>query len=76
MSWQSIESAPKDGTVIWLRNQCMDKPVRGHWGEATWFGICPAIAWVSDFTSFDEFTWFPAGRLVVPDEWKPVESET
>lgn len=72
--WRDISSAPKDGAPVWLRNRLMDEPVKGYWGE-----VAPRhdggayLNWVSIATrSGDEF--FPAGRLICPDEWKPIDS--
>lgn len=72
-NFESIETAPKDGTMIWLRNSLMDEPVLGHWGELWDNGVrVEQLNWVSDFTMTDKFR-FPAGRLVCPSEWAPVK---
>ena len=31
--WNDIESAPRDGTVVWLRNELMESPCLGSFGE-------------------------------------------
>ena len=78
--WRSINSAPKDGTVVWLRNDVMKgnqtrfTKVRGHWGEWT----SPVTGnthtvWVSDFTDLGPGDFFAAGNLVYPDEWMPID---
>lgn len=75
MTWQPIETAPKDGTVVRLRNSLMTDPeyVRGHFGELVLAATGQAASepqWVSDWTPDDMFP-FPAGRLICPDEWMP-----
>lgn len=69
--WRDISTAPKDGTIVQLRNACMEEPVRGHWGEYRMRGTDKlTTCWVSDFTPH-EFFPFPSGRMVCPEEWKP-----
>ena len=73
--WQPIKTAPQDGTVIWLKNDCMDDPVKGHWGELWIDGERhEKLVWVSDWTP-QEFFHFPLGRLVCPTVWKPLKDE-
>jgi hypothetical protein len=31
--WKPIRSAPKDGTVILVKNEVMQHPVEARWGE-------------------------------------------
>ncbi len=70
--WKPIETAPKDGTIVLLRNHLMEEPVRGHYGTYHFALIGKDFPnrWVSDYTpSSRRGRFFPAGRLVAPDEW-------
>lgn len=77
--WQSMETAPKDGTVIWLRNAVMmEDPtfnrVLGHWDKYELsYGRGFVDGWVSDFTDLGLGDFFSAGNLIFPDEWMPTD---
>ena len=74
--WLPIETAPKDGTIIEVRNSCMDEPCRASWGEyrPPYNTNLTKIDWRTEFTPHKFFPT-PAGRLVCPEEWRPVETE-
>lgn len=70
--WFPIETACKDGSVVWLRNSQMERPVKGYWGE-----VGPRhqggayLNWVSVATG-EGVGFFPAGHLICPGEWSPL----
>lgn len=70
--WLPIATAPKDGTVIRVRNPQMERPVLAKWGEyiASWGTKYPDnFVLVRDD---DRFMPLPKGTLVCPTEWQPV----
>ena len=79
--FRSIDDAPQDGTVVWLRNDLMDadKPVLAYWAtRPPWcnelHGVACEPAWVSLCTSWGHrppWDEIPSGRLVCPTEWMP-----
>jgi hypothetical protein len=74
--WQSIETAPKDGTVIRGRNsqiQHWKTPyVEVRWGTHTsQFTGGKTKQWVV-VRDFEKFMPMRPGTLVCPDEWQPI----
>jgi hypothetical protein len=59
--WQPIDTAPKDGTVIRVKNDQMDEPVDAAWGK-----------YRSRATgqTYDQFVTL-GGALVIPTHWQP-----
>ena len=67
MDWQSLETAPKDGTVIELR--CHDgRAMRAKWGSWTY-----AKGQVDTYWCSPEAGWTFA-RFYKPDAWRPVSN--
>lgn len=69
--WESIETAPKDGTVVWGRNPVMQEPAKMSWGEYTASWGKTYTDWRTEFTKHGYFPVLP-GRLIRPTEWSPV----
>jgi hypothetical protein len=69
--WQPIDTAPTDGRVIKLRNVRMRE---GDWWVYGYYGDYKGQPeWVSRLTPMSNGVPFPAGQLVIPDEWAPAE---
>lgn len=64
--WRDIETAPMDGTVIWVTNSQMNEPVLAQFGL---YRGKPAWVLVSDP---DPYMPTPPGALVIPDRWQPL----
>ena len=74
--WQPIETAPRDGTIILVKNEQMAKPIEARWGDYyPSYGGPPKTAW-SVWRDLDEFPCIPRGALVIPTEWKPVSQSS
>lgn len=69
--WHPMSTAPRD-EVIEFRNDAItaagEKPLLCHWHELDGH-------WISDASHVGTFDFFPAGRLVCPTEWRPIEGE-
>ena len=67
--WQPIETAPKDGTNILLRNECGSWI--GRWLPEYVSGYKPSNPWSSMMLNHDHM-----GRAwnTVPSEWKPLDA--
>lgn len=73
LNWKPITAqAPKDGAVVWLRNEIMDRAVHGRWTEYTSNYGTKSMQWVL-VRDFDQFMPMPPGTLIVPSEWAPIE---
>ncbi len=72
MEWQSIETAPWQ-TVIRVRNSLMEKPVLATRGYTHNGAVHPNKTFFTSVFTPDDFFPMPAGNLVCPDEWAPVE---
>ena len=71
--WQSIDTAPQDGTIILVRNERMSEPVEARWGEyQPSYGGPPQVAW-SVWRDPQQFPCIPRGALVIPTEWRPLD---
>jgi hypothetical protein len=70
-NWQPIETAPKDGTPILVRNPAMDFYVTAKWGlrNTPWGRSYPAFIIVQDP---DRIMPIAPGNLVIPTEWIPL----
>jgi len=72
MDWQPIETAPKDGTVVLVKNAVMTEPVEAMWGAYySPFSQRLASQWVL-VRDPDRFMPLPPGILVIPDVWMPL----
>lgn len=70
--WRDIESAPKDGTVILAKNDCMEQPVEARWGDYyPSYGGPPQVTWTV-WRDLDEYPCIPRGALLVPTHWMPL----
>lgn len=71
--WQPIETAPKDGTEIQVRNpQITDGPVLAKFGVyySNFMGKSYPNRWV--VTRDHRFPAIRSGDLVIPTEWMPL----
>lgn len=72
MEWQPIETAPKDGTVLLVKNRVMDRAVEARWGEYHSRAVPKTtMQWVL-VRDPDRFMPLPPGTLVIPDVWSPL----
>lgn len=70
--WFPIETAPKDGTVIRAKNECMDFTVLGKWDKyISRFNGRVTMEWVIEKDE-DKFTPLRRGTFFVPTMWQPV----
>lgn len=55
-----MDEAPKDGTIILVKNQCMPHPIRAAWTEycSQWGN---SMQWVSP----------TSGNMICPETWMP-----
>lgn len=71
--WQPIETAPKDGTRVWLANTQMDEPVIGQWDDyQSDFGGSVSKQWIVTHDPHERWTPLRYGTLVCPDRWMPL----
>jgi len=75
--WKDIKTAPKDGTVVRVKNSVMQHPVLAKWGK--YKSRSPQLAhipvkdqWVLVKDEYEEFMPLPPGTLVIPDQWQAV----
>ena len=75
--WKPIKTAPKDGTVVRVKNGVMQHPVLAKW--AMYKSTSPALSfipakmqWVLVKDEHEKFLPLPPGTLVIPDQWQPV----
>lgn len=72
--WQPIATAPKDGTVVRVKNSCMSGWVEARFGDYhPSYGGRVKQAWTT-WRDPDPFMPVPRGALVIPDEWQPAET--
>lgn len=69
--WQDMDSAPHDGTVVWLRNELMEAPCLGSFGE-----YHPAMTKTVFMRWSVDRDFCPAmpvrvGSLIKPTQWRP-----
>lgn len=79
LNWQPIETCPWQ-TVVYVRNEQMDFPVkatRGYADPETGIVSGDPNLFTTHFTPDpDGFFPVPAGRLACPTEWAPCEEPT
>lgn len=74
-AWQPIETAPKDGTHILIKNPRMDNPVIGKFGN-----YYPEHShkkyqeWVVVIDHLEKFMPLTPGSLICPTHWMPHQS--
>ena len=69
--WKTMESAPKDGTIIEARNHVMKTSPVGPWSIQARFG-----EYTSAMGKVYPDRWVTVhGDLMIPDEWKPLEKQ-
>lgn len=70
--WRPIETAPTDGTVVWLRNE--------HQSEVKGRAITFRHCFLATVSGLPRRVWFTVGddaiMVVKPIHWKPIEPET
>lgn len=67
--WNPIESAPWQ-TVVWVKNDLMQKPVKATRGYQTEAGTHPNTTFFTTVFTPDKFFPTPAGQLVCPTQWR------
>lgn len=71
--WQDIATAPKDGTVVRVRNAVMadDMVIDARWGHYTTSWGRELMEWVI-VKDHDRFMPMRPGTLVIPTQWRPL----
>ena len=73
--WQLIETAPKDGTIIRVKNDVMDHPVLAMWGK---YHSKVTGKTYDDFVLVEDegekFMPLPKGTLIIPSHWQLVNN--
>lgn len=74
--WQPIETAPKDGTVIWVINGSMQRPVLAKFDEY----YCHLTGettpdWIVHSDPHERFMPRQYGSLVCPTKWQPLPNK-
>ncbi len=73
--WQPIETAPKDGTRVWLKNGQMRQPVIGQIDDyLSEFSGTVSRQWIVTHDPYDRFMPLQYGSLCVPTHWMPLAS--
>lgn len=73
--WKPIADCPWQ-TVVEVRNELMEKPVRATRGYTTEVGVHPDTTFfTSVFTPDPSFLPTPAGHLVCPTEFRILEDQ-
>jgi hypothetical protein len=70
--WQPIETAPKDGTRVWLINRTMKQPVIGEWGDHMSLMGKLTKQWIVTHDPLNPHFPSAYGRLCCPDLWMPL----
>ena len=70
--WKPVKSAPWR-TVVWVRNEMMEKPVKAIRGYADEQGVHPDQSFFTTVYTGDRHFPTPAGRLCCPTEWRELE---
>lgn len=67
--WQTIDTAPRDGTVIEVKNPVMDGPVLAKFSDykSSYGSKSKQFVLVRDP---DRFMPLPPGTLVIPTHWR------
>lgn len=73
--WQDIAGAPKNGTHVRIKNDCMERSVIGKWGryksrDLPW--LPESDEWVLVEDDLEEFMPMRPGTLVCPTHWQPI----
>lgn len=74
--WQPIETAPKDGTRVWLINGVMREPVIGQWGEyRSPYSDAVTKEWMITHDPCEPYMPQGYGSLVIPTLWQPLPAQ-
>lgn len=72
MTGQPMDTAPRDGTVISVKNRQMDSHVEARWGKYTNCVGNTSDQWIL-VKDHQRFMPLPPGAMICPDEWWPLE---
>lgn len=72
--WRPIATAPKDGTVVWGKNEMMQEPCKMKWGPYVAPWGTTYTDWNTEFTAHKFFP-VPSGRLICPQHWRPLSAK-
>lgn len=70
--WLDIESAPKDGSRLWLVNQQMQEPVIGQWDDYRTPTGKVIKEWIVTHDPHERFQPLRYGTLITPTHWQPL----
>lgn len=68
--WQTMESAPKDGSRLWLVNPQMESPVIGQWGDYRTSTGKVVKTWIVTHDPHERFQPLRYGTLITPSRWQ------
>lgn len=73
VGWQPMDTAPKDGTRIWLCNNVMHAPIIGTWDDyRSEFSGAVSKQWIVTHDPCELFTPMRYGTLICPTKWAPL----
>jgi hypothetical protein len=69
MNWQSIETAPKDGSkILAFEYYWVENPFVCYWYKSRWVVHCPGTSLVEMNPDY----WLSRARAMNPDYWMPL----